>query len=330
MLKNNLKYFWSIVLFWFLNGHAYGTDQQKNTRQQYIDQFAKLAIQEMNEFHIPASITMAQACLESRDGNSPLAVDANNHFGIKCNSSWTGPSVRQDDDSKNECFRKYKTAIESFRDHSKFLTGSTRYTFLFDYDIKDYKKWAYGLKKAGYATDPQYPERLLKIINDFQLNQLDEYYNSKKNYAIPEKREVAYIGGSKRKSNRGIDNFSINPYQTRNVERRNGAKAFVAKEGDTYEQITMEFSLKEWEIFKYNDAQKGDKLSKGDIIYLQTKSGSAPRGNDIHVLKKGETLWDVAQWYGVRLNALYRKNRMTRGEEPVVGQNISLRKKVRK
>lgn len=330
MLKNNLKYFFLIVLCWFLNGRVYGTDQQKTTRQQYIDQFAKLAIQEMNEFHIPASITMAQACLESRDGNSPLAVDANNHFGIKCNSSWTGPSVRQDDDTRNECFRKYKTAIESFRDHSKFLTGSTRYSFLFDYDIKDYKKWAYGLKKAGYATDPQYPERLLKIINDFQLDQLDEYYNSKRSYTTPEKREITYNGGNKRKGNRGIDNFSINPYQTRNVERRNGANAFIAKEGDTYERIALEFSLKEWEIFKYNDAQKGDKLSKDAIVYLQTKRGSAPRGNDIHVMKKGETLWDVAQWYGVRLNALYRKNRMARGDEPVVGQNVSLRKKVRK
>ena len=330
LLKNNLKYYSIIVLTWCLSFMLSGANGQRITRQQYIDQFAKLAIQEMNEFHIPASITMAQACLESRDGNSPLAINANNHFGIKCNSSWTGPSVRQDDDTRNECFRKYKTVLESFRDHSKFLTGSTRYIFLFDYDIKDYKKWAYGLKKAGYATDPQYPERLLKIINDFQLNQLDEYYKSKKNYAIPEKREVANNVGSKRKNNRGIDNFSINPYEARNVERRNGAKAFTAKEGDTYEQIAQEFSLKEWEIFKYNDAKKGDKLSKDAIVYLQTKKGSAPRGNDIHVMKKGETLWDVAQWYGVRLNALYRKNRMARGEEPAVGQNISLRKKVRK
>ena len=330
LLNNNLKYCSLIVLTLCLGFMADGAYAQRITRQQYIDQFAKLAIQEMNEFHIPASITMAQACLESGDGNSPLASDANNHFGIKCNSSWTGPSVRQDDDARNECFRKYKTAIESFRDHSKFLTSSARYAFLFDYGIKDYKKWAYGLKKAGYATDPQYPERLLKIINDFQLNQLDEYYNSKRSYTTPEKREVAYNGGNKRKGNLGIDNFSINPYQTRNVERRNGAKAFIAKEGDTYEQIAQEFSLKEWEIFKYNDAKKGDKLTKDAIVYLQTKRGSAPSGNDFHVMKNGETLWEVAQWYGVRLNALYRKNRMAQGEEPVAGQNISLRKKVRK
>ena len=330
LLNNNLKYCSLIVLTWCLGFMADGAYAQRITRQQYIDQFAKLAIQEMNEFHIPASITMAQACLESGDGNSPLASDANNHFGIKCNSSWTGPSVRQNDDAKNECFRKYKTVIESFRDHSKFLAGSTRYTFLFDYDIKDYKKWAYGLKKAGYATDPKYPERLLKIIDEFQLHQLDEYYNSKRSYTTPEKREITYNGGNKRKGNRGIDNFSINPYEARNVERRNGAKAFIAKERDTYEQIAQEFSLKEWEIFKYNDTKKGDKLSKDDIVYLQTKRGSAPRGNDIHVMKNGETLWEVAQWYGIRLNALYRKNRMALGEEPVAGQNISLRKKVRK
>ena len=330
LLKNNFKYYSIIVLTWCLSFMVGGAKGQRITRQQYIDQFAKLAIQEMNEFHIPASITMAQACLESGDGNSMLSQDANNHFGIKCNSSWTGPSVRQDDDTRNECFRKYKTVLESFRDHSRFLTSSARYAFLFDYDIKDYKKWAYGLKKAGYATDPKYPERLLKIIDEFQLTQLDEYYNSKKNYISPEKKDITSNRGNKGKGNRGIDNFSINPYEARNVEHRNGAKAFTAKEGDTYEQIAREFSLKEWEIFKYNDAKKGDKLSKGEIVYLQTKKGSAPRGNDIHVMKKGETLWDVAQWYGVRLNALYRKNRMAHGEEPVVGQNISLRKKVRK
>ena len=330
LLKNNSKYSFIVGLSLCLSCMAGVVNGQRITRQQYIDQFAKMAIQEMNEFHIPASITMAQACLESGNGNSQLSQEANNHFGIKCNSSWTGPSVRKDDDARNECFRKYKTVIESYRDHSRFLTSSARYAFLFDYDIKDYKKWAYGLKKAGYATDPNYPVRLLKIIDEFQLHQLDEYYNSKRDYTSPGKKEIAYNGGNKRKGNRGIDNFSINPYEARNVERRNGAKAFMAKEGDTYEQIAQEFSMKEWEIFKYNDAKKGDKLSRNTIVFLQTKRGSAPRGNDIHVMKKGETLWEVAQWYGIRLNTLYRKNRMAQGEEPVVGQNISLRKKVKK
>lgn len=315
------------IIVW-LSSLAYSEPPQKNTRQEYIDVFAQLAIQEMNEYRIPASITMAQACLESGDGNSSLAKEANNHFGIKCKSGWLGPTINQDDDLRNECFRKYGSVIESFRDHSKFLTGGMRYQFLFDYNIKDYKKWAYGLKKAGYATDPQYPERLLKIIEEFQLYKLDEYYNSATGYVSPGR-----IGGgskliSKHRGNRGIDDFSINPYETRNVEKRNGAKAFFAKEGDTYEQIAAEFSLKEWEILKYNDVEQGDRPEAGSIVYIQGKRGSAPRGNDFHTLKQGESLWSVAQWYGVRLNALYRKNRINRGAELKVGQQISLRKKV--
>src|SRR5512133_2857535 len=128
------------LIVWFSNV-AFGASPQKSSRQEYIDVFAQLAIQEMNEYHIPASITMAQACLESGDGNSILATDGNNHFGIKCNSSWSGPSIRKDDETRDECFIKYNTAIESYRDHSKFLTGGMRYQFLFDYDIKDYRKW---------------------------------------------------------------------------------------------------------------------------------------------------------------------------------------------
>lgn len=316
--------FFAIVGF---EATVYGASPTKLTRQQYIDQYAQMAIQEMNEYHIPASITMAQACLESGDGNSTLARLANNHFGIKCTSSWSGASIRKDDDRPNECFRKYDSAIESFRDHSRFLTGGMRYQFLFDYNIKDYKKWAYGLKRAGYATDPQYPERLLKIIDDFELHKLDEYYNSSAKYTKKLKYNNSNV--SERRHRRGsIGNFAINPYMTRNVEKRNGAKAFFAKEGDTYEQIAAEFSMKEWELYKYNDVKKGARPEPGSIVYLESKRGSAPRGNDVHIMKSGESLWSVAQWYGVRLNALYRKNRMSHGQMPAVGQSISLREKV--
>ena len=324
------KVFFVIVLFIWSGNLAFGSSPQKNTRQQYIDMFAQLAIQEMNEYHVPASITMAQACLESRDGNSPLALEANNHFGIKCNSSWSGPSMRQDDETRNECFRRYGTAVESFRDHSKFLTGGMRYQFLFDYDINDYRKWAYGLKKAGYATDPNYPESLIRIIEDFQLDKLDTYYNSSTRYVRPERLGSIPKSKTARKGRGGLDNFSINPYESRNIEKRNGAKSFFAKEGDTYEQIATEFSLKDWEIYKYNDVEKGAIPEVGSIVYIQSKRGSAPRGNDSHTIKQGETLWSVAQWYGVRLNALYRKNRMKPGEEPKPEQQISLRKKVRR
>ena len=309
---------------------ATGASPQRNTRQEYIELFAQMAIQEMNEFHIPASITMAQACLESGDGNSILAQKANNHFGIKCNSSWSGPSIRKDDDDRNECFRKYKTAIESYRDHSRFLTGGMRYQFLFDYEIKDYRKWAYGLKKAGYATDPSYPERLIKIIEEFQLHKLDAYYNSTTRYVRPDRFNTGSKTVAKSRGSAGLGDFSINPYVTRNVEKRNNAKSFFAKDGDTYEQIAAEFSLKEWEIYKYNDVEKGAIPEVGSIVFLQSKKGSAPRGNEFHIMKRGESLWSVAQWYGVRMSALYRLNRMSKGEEPKPGQQISLRKKVKR
>jgi hypothetical protein len=330
MPEHNSKLIFLLCLFIVCHFMAFGLLPQKYSRQEYIDLFAQFAIQEMNEYHIPASITMAQACLESGDGNSPLALEANNHFGIKCNNGWSGPSVRQDDDLTNECFRKYSSAIESFRDHSMFLSGGMRYQFLFDYDIKDYKRWAYGLKKAGYATDPQYPERVLKIIDEFQLYKLDEYYNSTAGYVRPERSGDGSNSITSHRGNRGIDNFSINPYLTRRVEKRNGSKAFFARDGDTYEQIAIEFSLKEWEIFKYNDIEKGARPETGSVVYIQRKRGSAPRGNNFHTLKQGESIWSVAQWYGVRLSALYRKNRIITGSELRAGQQISLRRKVRK
>lgn len=316
------KLFFLIGFLTLFSPLTFGESGPKNSRQDYINQFAQLAIQEMNEYHIPASITMAQACLESGDGNSTLATGANNHFGIKCRSDWAGPSVRHDDDARNECFRKYKSAIESYRDHSRFLTGGMRYQFLFDYDIKDYKKWAYGLKKAGYATDPQYPERLLKIIDEYQLYRLDEYYNSSLPYKGSESK-----GGSFSPAHKN-SNTAANPYVSRHVTKRNRAKSFYAKRGDTYEQIAAEFSLKDWEIYKFNDVEAGEIPEPGAIVYIQRKRGSAPRGNDFHTLAKGESLWDVAQWYGIRLNSLCRKNRLKAGYELKPGQQISLRKKV--
>ena len=307
---------------------ANGTPPRKNSRQEYIDVFAKVAIQEMIDYHIPASITMAQACLESSDGNSSLARDANNHFGIKCKSNWNGPTILKDDDAHNECFRKYRNAIESYRDHSEFLTGGMRYQFLFDYSIKDYKKWAYGLKKAGYATDPSYPERLLKIINDFQLYRLDEYANNSTGYIEP----GSLAGGSKSifnlKGKHSRGNVSTDPYAVRNVKKRNGANAFFAKSGDTYEQIAEEFSKSASALYRYNDAGPGDRPEEGSVVYLQRKRGSAPRGNNVHTIREGETLWSVAQWYGIRLKALCRKNRLKRDEVLVPGQQISLRYRV--
>ncbi len=325
MHSYRLKLFFLTGLVISIVSLSFGNPPQKTTRQEYIDVFAKIAIQEMIDYHIPASITMAQACLESSDGNSTLARNANNHFGIKCKSNWTGPTISQDDDAPGECFRKYRNAIESYRDHSEFLTGGMRYQFLFDYNIKDYKKWAYGLKRAGYATDPQYPERLLKIIEDFQLYKLDDYYNNPSGYSEKGSKSVPNIISFGHRSGKS---GSSDPYLVRNVQKRNGANAFFAKKGDTYEQIAEEFSISVSRIYRYNDVPPGEIPEEGSVVYIQRKRGRAPVGNEIHTMKVGESMWTVAQWYGVRLNALYRKNRLTRADILVPGQQISLRYRV--
>ncbi len=307
-------YYTTLILCILLGfkGNVFAGSYKKLTRQEYIEHFARYAIEEMNEYHIPASIILAQACLESGDGNSALARVSNNHFGIKCKSGWRGQTVNYDDDERNECFRKYNSPLESFRDHSIFLVQSDRYRFLFDYNITDYKRWAHGLKRAGYATDPNYPDRLIKIIEDYRLNELDRYYNAGINYA-----------GIKR---RGFHLGNLG----RNVYDRNGSRAFYAKAGDTYENIALEFGLKEWEIFKYNDSAKGSQPEENSVVYISRKKSKAPRGNDYHIFREGDSMWTIAQWYGVKLNSLYRLNRMTKAEEPQPGQRISLRKKVKK
>lgn len=299
------------LLFLALDSYSKSGSTRNSTRQEYINRYSKLAVREMNEFAIPASITMAQACLESRDGNSQLSRSSNNHFGIKCKSSWTGDRVYHDDDEKDECFRKYDSPVESFRDHSKFLQESDRYRFLFDYNIRDYKQWAYGLKKAGYATNPRYPEMLIKIIEDYNLYELDKYYRNSTRHGW---------------SLFGLKSSTI--YTDRKIEKRNGRNAFFAKEGDTYENIAIEFAMKEQDLLKYNDAERGSQLESNSIVYLQKKKGRAPRGNDYHTAKKDETLWSIAQWYGLRLNSLYRLNKMHKGQEPYPGQIISLRKRI--
>jgi LysM repeat protein len=306
---------------------AKGNDARRMTRQEYIDHFAKVAIQEMNEFHIPASITLAQGCLESGDGNSSLARDANNHFGIKCNNGWTGKSVRHDDDSRRECFRKYQSAWESYRDHSLFLRNNVRYAQLFSLKITDYKGWAKGLKRAGYATDPRYPERLIRIIEEYQLYDLDKTYDGKDAVVSTDNERQDDDARTSGNDNNRIDHFSIDLSDNQSVTERNGTKSIRARQGDTYEELASEYGLKDWEIFHYNDTEKGHEPAESSIVYLEMKPNQAARGNDYHIARDGETMWQISQQYSIRLKSLYRKNRMKQGDEPQPGQQIWLRSK---
>lgn len=322
------RLFASVYFFLVCTANIFAASPQKQSRQQYIDKYARIAVMEMIDHHIPASITMAQACLESSDGNSELTRISNNHFGIKCKSNWTGPTVRHSDDEANECFRKYRSAEESFEDHSQFITGSSRYSFLFAYDIRDFKGWAYGLKRAGYATDPGYPVKLIKIIEDYRLFELDQL--DRKYVKVPDKKphHFSLFGFLHKKSSN--QNLEIaTGFLPRTIEKRNRRKAFIAIEGDDYARIADEFGKKDWQIYQFNDAQSGDAPVAGEPVYLQYKRSKAPRGNDFHVVQKDETLRSIAQWYGVRLQSLRKMNRLADGVEVKAGEVLSLRRQTR-
>lgn len=309
---------------------------QDLSRDEYIKKYYLLAIEEMQNYGIPASITLSQALLESANGNSYLATEGRNHFGIKCHD-WTGASVRRDDDEKNECFRKYKKVIESYEDHSAFLTGRDRYAFLFDLNKTDYIAWAKGLKKAGYATNPKYPDMLIKIIEDNELYLLDEYALARN----PDSRELPsaiiednyeYASNNNTREDtepveRGRTFVSIKD-EVRMSE--NDIPYIVVQDNVSLEALAREHNIKTWEIYTFNDVDKNDKRPPaiGQRIYLDNKRFKCKRNTDPHIVRKGESMYDISQLYGIRLNALYRLNRMDKGTQPQAGTSLTLRKRI--
>jgi LysM repeat protein len=291
------------------------------TRAEYIALYKDLAIRQMKESGIPASIILAQGCLESGNGNSRLSVEANNHFGIKCHQSWTGERIYHDDDALQECFRKYPTPEGSYRDHSDFLRYRDRYKFLFDLEPTDYKAWAYGLKKAGYATHPEYAERLIKIIEENQLY----IYDTDVVIEVPAPSVIEtprLVETPHRK--RAVINIS------REVYERNGVQYILARTNDTYEKIAIEYDIKLRRILSFNDAAANTVLQKGQIVYIEAKKRKAAKLQPIHIVDKGETLWQISQHYAVKLSSLRKYNYLQNGQEPVEGQAIYMRNKMAK
>lgn len=293
----------------FFTGMLMAQSSDRMTRKEYVETYKDMAIHEMLRCGIPASITLAQGALESGDGNSTLAKRANNHFGIKCHNDWTGKKVYQDDDAKNECFRKYTSVEDSYRDHSDYLKAKSRYAFLFELDITDYKGWAKGLKKAGYATSPTYADKLIDIIEEFDLHRFDRNTDEVK---TPRSRPTTHP----------------DKVPARNVMERNRVKYVVAKAGDSYESITDEFGKMSWEIPDYNDLANPDSLVAGQIIYLQPKRNKAELGKNAHTVKEGETMYTISQLYAIKLPRLYLMNDMNPGTRPSVGTVLQLRKPV--
>jgi LysM repeat protein len=289
---------------------------QKLSRPEYIRKYQLLAISEMNRSGIPASIKMAQACLESADGNSFMARRSNNHFGIKCKSNWTGARSYHDDDEKNECFRKYKTVEDSYIDHTNFLMANPRYYVLFQLPSTDYAGWARGLKKAGYATDPSYDKKVIEIIENFQLWRLDRRLTFEEMEQLDRQRMGTAFN----------EKILINPYSSRKISMHNGIKSAVVRDGDTFEIIAQEFGLKEWELRRFNDYPVGYQPQPGEIIYLKNKKGSARGLYKLHVVKEGESMHYISQVYGIRVRALYRLNHLHYGQQVEIGQVLKLQK----
>jgi LysM repeat protein len=323
MRKTILIFFFAILLFGCRTTRVPTTTVPAG-RSDYIDRYKSLAIEEMKRSGIPASITMAQAILESNSGTSTLARQANNHFGIKCHSDWNGKTFMYDDDRRNECFRKYQAPEESFRDHTDFLMGSSRYSELFRYDVTDYKKWAYGLKKAGYATDNTYAERIIRVIEENNLSVLDRgqtIVTPAMNTAV--KAENNELAEPPYQENDAEFTVSL---ASRKILQRNRIDYVLVKEGDTFFSLAKECNLMLWEIYRYNDLPRNAVLKVGQLLYIQPKRNAAETGHDYHEVKEGETMYSISQYYGIKQSSLYRMNLMNEDEEPAPGTVLNLRK----
>lgn len=297
-----------------------GPDSGRSPQTRYIERYSKLAVEEMYRSGVPASITLAQGLLESRYGQSELAVNGNNHFGIKCHN-WRGDKMYHDDDKKGECFRKYDSPEESFRDHSDFLRYRDRYKFLFDLEPTDYKGWAHGLKKAGYATDTSYPQKLIRLIEEYELHKYDrrdeEFIRRPESPSRMEK--VSPLNDKQRET----FHFAL----TRQMYSINGVPFVYSVEGETYSSIAARYNLFPKEILRYNDLKEEVTLYPGTVVYIQRKKKQAAPGLDKYIVEEyGESLVDIAQRYAVRLSSLRRMNKFPSGYVPKEGEVIILRK----
>jgi len=289
---------------------------QKMSRAEYIERYKYIAIEQMKSHAIPASIILAQACLESGDGNSTLAKQANNHFGIKCHN-WKGDTFLHTDDAKNECFRKYKNPEESFRDHSEFLRYRERYQSLFDLNPTDYKGWAHGLKKAGYATNPNYAQLLIKIIEDYSLFK----YDLIKTILPPSPAVIIDEKIITQESGKSEYHFTL----SRVLLSKNGVLFVVAGQGESYSSIAAEFNLFTKELLKFNDLKQEIPLKDGTTVYIERKRREGDKNLSKHIVEKGDSMYEISQKYAIKLNRLYKINGVKNGYEPNEGDQVKLR-----
>ncbi|MBL7743899.1 MAG: LysM peptidoglycan-binding domain-containing protein [Chitinophagaceae bacterium] len=324
-----------LVVSLLLAGYR-SSGQQKEIVQNYISTYKDIAIAEMQRTGVPASIKLAQGIHETMAGTSDLVVKSNNHFGIKCKANWTGESVSHDDDLRGECFRKYGSPSDSYRDHSDFLKKSQRYAFLFKLDPLDYTSWAYGLKKAGYATNPRYPIIIIKLIEDYNLQDYtlialgkgpvnEEVLadtEGKENAIVPEtvvvqnEMPVKKEEETAKKTDYPDGEFRINE-----------TRVIYVKQGTAFLSIAQQYNISLARLFEFNDMRETESLSRSQLIYLQRKRKTG--NNEFHVVKAEETLYDIAQEEAIRMDALLEYNQLQLYMRPAVGQRLQLRTKAR-
>jgi LysM repeat protein len=348
--KNCMK---TMLLAFLLAVPALLYPQEKQlSRKEYIAMYSGIAMQEMKRSGIPASIKLAQGILESGSGNSKLAKKANNHFGIKCQSGWTGKTIKHDDDKRNECFRVYRHAEESYRDHSDFLVNGSRYASLFQLKPTDYKGWANGLRKAGYATNPKYASLLINIIEGEELHLFDQkvlkgetpprktatrpapaprekHARQARPARTPKGRMPQHAAPAPAKQPQSPQPIDIDSYTIespiRQVMENNRCRYIIVRPGDTFYSIAKDYDLMEWQLYLFNDMQKGDILQAGQVLYLQSKKSAADRKYITHSVRAGETLHQISQQYAIKMSYLMKHNAM-HSSQLQDGQVIKLRR----
>lgn len=312
-----------IGLFVVVSSLSAQTTAYDEAAKRYIATYYQIAIEEMVIYKIPASITLAQGLFESNAGRSDLATIANNHFGIKCHKEWSGPTYIHDDETKNECFRKYDHPEESFRDHSAFLTTRDRYKPLFQLDITDYKGWAKGLKQTGYATNPKYADLLIKQIETYQLYRFDDPEAVKViadsiAQLKPALAEIKPVKPSKPE----LELLRPGP-EKHTIYGINDVQLTVALKGDTWKKLSKLFYTSEKKLLKFNDLKKGAKVVPGQLIFIQMKKKEG--ASQTYRVTEGETMYMISQLNGIQLKQLYHLNKMKPGTKIQPGQLLQLR-----
>lgn len=335
-----------LSLFIILSTLSLSSQSSKTNKvyNNYINKYKDLAIDHMQTYKIPASITLAQGLLESGAGESTLAIKSNNHFGIKCSTQWTGKQVYHNDDKKNDCFRKYNSAEGSFQDHALFLTERDRYKSLFSLKATDYKGWAKGLQKAGYATDKSYANKLIQIIEDYELYNYDKAgskskpksKNNTQEYIVEKEVEVEKIETSKpqynnnRPSNKPSNlatttNQKILTINSHTIYKTHNLVYVIIQTGDTYENIAKEFNFNVNDLFDFNETDRNIPLRAGDLVYLEKKKTRADKPYYEHIVQVGESMHTISQKYGIKTRSLYQINKKDYSYVPTQGDILRLR-----